>query len=357
MPQPIGRDLDETRKQLLAWLAQRLPEAGQLRIDELRGPKDTGFSSDTLMFALDYEEGGAPRRQQMVIRLKPVGEFGVFPEYDVALQHNMMKALADTAVPVPAMYWLEEDPAPLGSPFYVMERLDGLVPSDSPPYHSEGWLYDASPDDRERLWNSGIDAMSEVHKLDCHKPEFAFLEAPPAGQSSMQAQLAYWERFLDWGLDRSRYALIERGFEWLVANCPGESKRAICWGDARISNQIFRDYASVAVIDWEMVFVGDPVADLAWFITMDRVFTQGIGLERLAGFPDKAASIARWEKNMGRSADNYGYYEIFAAWRFAAVMARVFLQMKHYELVPEEAPVDVENLSTPVLQELLDEAG
>ena len=356
MPQPIGRDLDETRKQLLAWLAQRLPQAGQLRIDELRGPKDTGFSSDTLMFALDYEEEGAPRRQEMVIRLKPVGEFGVFPEYDVALQHNMMKALAETAVPVPAMYWLEEDPVPLGSPFYVMERLEGQVPSDSPPYHSEGWLYDSAPEDRERLWNSGIDAMSEVHKLDWRKPEFAFLDGPPAGQSSMQAQLAYWERFLDWGLDRSRYALIERGFEWLVANCPDESNVAICWGDARISNQIFRDYDSIAVIDWEMVFVGDPVADLAWFITMDRVFTQGIGLERLAGFPDKAASIARWEQNVGRSADHYAYYEIFAAWRFAAVMARVFLQMKHYELVPEEAPVDVENLSTPVLQELLDEA-
>jgi len=239
----------------------------------------------------------------------------------------------------------------------VMERLEGQVPSDSPPYHSEGWLYDSAPEERERLWNSGIDAMSEVHKLDWRKPEFAFLHGPPAGQSSMQAQLAYWERFLDWGLDRSRYALIERGFEWLVANCPDESNVAICWGDARISNQIFRDYDSIAVIDWEMVFVGDPVADLAWFITMDRVFTQGIGLERLAGFPDKAASIARWEQNLGRSADHYAYYEIFAAWRFAAVMVRVFLQMKHYELVPEEAPVDVENLSTPVLQALLDEAG
>lgn len=357
MPQPIGRDLDKTRSQLLDWLAPRLPEAGQLRIDALRGPKDTGFSSDTLMFALDYEEAGETRRQEMVIRLKPVGDFGVFPEYDVALQHNMMKALAETRVPVPAMYWLEEDPGPLGSPFYVMERLEGQVPSDSPPYHSEGWLYDSAPKDRERLWNSGIDAMSEVHKLDWRKPEFAFLDGPAAGQSAMQAQLGYWARFLDWGLDRSRYALIERGFEWLVTNCPDESNLAICWGDARISNQIFQHYDSVAVIDWEMVFVGDPVADLAWFITMDRVFTQGIGLERLAGFPDKAASIARWERNVGRPADHYPYYEIFAAWRFAAIMARVFLQMKHYELVPEEVPVDVENLSTPVLQELLDEAG
>ena len=79
MPQPIGRDLDETRAQLVGWLGGKLPEARGLRIDELRGPKDTGFSSDTLMFTLDYEEQGTSHRQPMVIRLKPAGDFGVFP--------------------------------------------------------------------------------------------------------------------------------------------------------------------------------------------------------------------------------------------------------------------------------------
>ena len=355
MPQPIGRDLDETRTQLVRWLGDRLPEARGLRVDELRGPKDTGFSSDTLMFTLDYEERGTSHSQPMVIRLKPAGEFGVFPEYDVALQYRMMKALAQTAVPVPAMYWLEEDPGPLGSAFYVMERLDGQVPSDSPPYHSEGWLFDSAPEDRARLWNSGLDAMSEVHKLDWRKPEYAFLQAPASGQTTAQAQMAYWENFLEWGLDRSRYELIGRGFEWLQSNLPGESGVGICWGDARISNQIFSDYQAIAVIDWEMVFVGNPVADLAWFITMDRVFTEGIGLERLSGIPDKAATIARWEQNAGRRASDYAFFEVFAAWRFAVIMARVFLQMKHYELVPQEVPVDVENLSTPILKSLLDD--
>jgi len=356
MPQPIGRDLDDTRTQLLTWLQAQLPEARGLSIDDLRGPKDTGFSSDTLMFTLDYEEQGTARRQPMVIRLRPTGEFGVFPEYDVALQYRMMKSLAQTAVPVPAMYWLEEDPGPLGSAFYIMERLDGQVPSDSPPYHAEGWLHDSAPGDRARLWNSGLDAMSEVHKLDWRKPEFAFLEGPAPGQTTAQAQMAYWENFMEWGLDRSRYELIGRGFDWLQSNLPGESEVGICWGDARISNQIFSDYQAIAVIDWEMVFVGNPVADLAWFITMDRVFTEGIGLERLSGFPDKAATLARWEQNVGRQARDYAFYEVFAAWRFAVIMARVFLQMKHYELVPEEVPVDVENLSTPILKSLLDQA-
>ncbi len=356
MPQPIGRDLNDTRHRLVDWLANRLPGASRLRIEDLRGPKDTGFSSDTLMFCLRYEENGIDCLKEMVIRLEPAGDFQLFPEYDVALQYNMMTALADTRVPVPEMYWLEEDPALLGNPFYVMERIDGQVPSDSPPYHSEGWLFDAAPEDRERLWNSGLDAMSEVHKLDWRKPEFAFLKVPPPGQTSIQAQIDYWENFMDWGLDRSQYPLINTGFEWLVAHQPPEAEVGICWGDARISNQIFQNHEAIAVIDWEMVFVGNPVADLAWFITLDRVLTEGIGLERLNGVPGKAASIARWERNVGRPAKDYGYYEIFAAWRFSVIMARIFLQMKHYEVLPQEATVDVENLSTPILRSLLDEA-
>ncbi|MBW2231045.1 MAG: phosphotransferase family protein [Deltaproteobacteria bacterium] len=358
MPQPKGRDLDEARHQLVRWLESRLPDAGDLRVSDLRGPKDTGFSSDTLMFDLDYTEAsGMEQHRELVIRLDPVAEFGVFPEYDVALQFKMMRALANTAVPRPQMLWLEEDPGAFGAQFYVMERVDGQVPSDSPPYHSEGWICELSPADREKLWTSGLDAMAEVHKLDFAAPWLDFLPRPSTGVSPIQAQMDYWQRYIDWGMDRSRYDLINKGFEWLCANQPVNEPVGVCWGDARISNQIFRDCEVVAVIDWEMVFIGNPVADLAWFITMDRVFTDGIGLERLAGFPDPAASIAHWERRVGRSADHFAYYEVFAAWRFACIMARVFLQMKFYEILPEEAQVDVENLSTPVLEALLAGVG
>ncbi len=357
MPQPKGRDLQETRAQLLEWLSGKLPQAEKLRAEDLRGPTDTGFSSDTLMFDLVYDERGESVRRGMVIRLEPVSDFGVFPEYDVALQYRMMKSLAHTKVPAPRMLWLEEDRAPLGAPFYVMEKVDGRVPSDNPPYHSEGWIYELEPADREKLWTSGLDAMAEVHKLDPRTREFAFLPQPRADVTPIQAQLDYWERYLEWGMDRSRYDLLNKGFEWLRTYQPSDEPVGLCWGDARISNQIFRGCEVVAVIDWEMVFIGNPVADLAWYITMDRVFTEGIGLERLPGLPDKKATIARWEERVGRPAHHYPYYEVFAAWRYAAIMARLFLQMKYLEIVPQDAQVDVENLSTPVLRVLLADVG
>lgn len=357
MPHPKGRDLEATAKQLTAWLAERLPAAQDLRISDLRGPKDTGFSSDTLMFRLDATEEGAPTTRELVIRLEPISDFGVFPEYDVCLQYRMMNALAETAVPVPPMHWLEESDGPLGSPFYVMERLDGQVPSDSPPYHAEGWIAELPPERRELLWNSGLDAMAEVHRLDVSDPSFDFLARPAAGVTPIEAQIDYWRRFVDWGMDASRYPLITRGLGWLADNVPTDEPMGICWGDARISNQIFRDCRSVAVIDWEMVFVGNPEADLAWFITIDRAFTEGLGLPRLVGLPDAKASVARWEARVGRAADHFAYYEVFAAWRFAAIMARVFLQMKHFEVLPQDADVDVVNFTSPILESVLERVG
>ena len=357
MPQPKGRDLEETAQQLQRWLSTRLPESDAIRIEDLRGPKDTGFSSDTLMFNLVMDEQGRSVRREMVARLEPLSDFGVFPEYDAPLQFRMMDALADTAVPVPRMHWLEEDPEPLGSPFYIMERVGGRVPSDSPPYHAEGWLADASAAERERLWFSGVDAMAEVHRLDVMAPRFDFLKRPPAGRTAIAEQLDYWQRYIDWGMDRNRYPLIARGLQWLLAHRPDEEPVGICWGDARISNQIFEAFRCTAVIDWEMVFVGNPEADLAWFIVTDRAFTEGLGLSRLAGFPDAEATRARWEVQVGRPATLFTFYEIFAAWRFAVIMARVFRQMKHYEAVPEDSEIDQVNFTTPVLEAVLDAAS
>jgi aminoglycoside phosphotransferase (APT) family kinase protein len=357
MPQPIGRDLDETRIRLARWIEQRMPGAKEVCVADLAGPKGTGFSSDTLMFGLQYREDGEAVRRELVLRLEPTGDFLIFPEYDVALQYQVMDALWDTAVPVPEMLWRETDPTLMGAPFYVMEKLDGQVPSDSPPYHTTGWIFDAAPEQREQLWYSGIDAMAEVHKLDWRRPEYACIAQPAAGLSTMESQLQYWDRYLDWGMERARYPEIERGLSWLRANAPAESQVGICWGDARISNQIFRDFETIAVIDWEMVFIGNPVADLAWYISLDRCFTEGLGLPRLDGMPDQAASIARWEARTDLRADDFAYYNVFAGVRFSAIMARVFLQMKHYELLPQEATADRDNLATNVLKLVLAEAG
>jgi aminoglycoside phosphotransferase (APT) family kinase protein len=357
MPKPLERDLEETRSTLLDWLSRVIPDGERLELSELCGPKDTGFSSDTLMFDLRFRRGGEERCEALVARIEPASAFPVFPSYDVALQFDVMRAMERKGVPVPRMRWLERDPGVLGKPFYVMDRMDGQVPTDTPPYHQAGWVFELSPEARTRLWWSGLDALCQVHRIDPADPDFAFLPRPPAGQTPIGAQLAYYDEFLAWGCQRARLPLVEEALAWLRANAPAREPVAICWGDSRLANQIFRDLRCVAVIDWEMVFLGNPVADLAWWTTLDRCFSEGIGIPRAVGIPGAAETVARWEERVGRKAEHFAYYEIFAAFRFAVIMARIALQLKYYEVLPRDHDLDVDNLASLTLARLLEEAG
>jgi aminoglycoside phosphotransferase (APT) family kinase protein len=356
MPHPEKRDLDLTRKQLEEWFRERLPGAEDVAVTGLAGPSDTGFSSETLLFELSYRQGGERQSEDLVVRLEPRG-FVVFPSYDVPLQFRVMQALEATDVPVPRMRWLEEGEGPLGVPFYVMDRVNGRVPSDNPPMHTAGWVAELAPDERETLWWNGFEAMTRVHRVDWRALGFDSLDEPERGATPLAQQLHYYDEYIGWGLERERYPLLARALEWLGANAPAEESVALCWGDSRLANQIFDGLECAAVIDWEMVRLGDPVQDLAWWLASDRCFTEGIGVERLAGLPDRPATIARWESLVGREARHFAYWEVLALLRFSVQMARIGMQMKHYEILPPDHTMDVDNLASQTLARALAAAG
>jgi len=104
-----------------------------------------------------------------------------------------------------------------------------------------------------------------------------------------------------------------------------------------------------------MTRLGDPVQDLAWWLASDRCFTEGLELERLPGFPDKDASIARWVESTGHSASNFEYYFILALTRFSMNMARVGQYMKRIEIIDEDNEFDYENLASITLRRALSE--
>ncbi len=352
MPGPKERDLEATRAALAKWLGEKL--GAPVALSELTGPSDTGFSSDTLLF--DATVGG-DRTEQLVARLEPQG-FNVFPEYDVAVQYRVMETLAGTDVPVPRMRWLESDPSVLGAAFYVMDRVDGQVPSDSPPYHLAGLVFEMEPEARTALWWSGLEAMARIHRLDWRVLGFDFLDEPERGPDPLAQQLDYYHGFFQWAVnDPDRYPLIQRALAWLSANAPKDEPVALCWGDSRISNQMFRDGACVAVIDWEMVRLGNPLQDVVWMSAIDRCLSEGIGVARLPGLPDRAATLARWSELTGFATEAADYYEVLALLKFSVIMARLGLQMKHYGVLPEDADMDRENLATTLLGPALEAAG
>jgi aminoglycoside phosphotransferase (APT) family kinase protein len=329
MPTPWQRDLESDRRKLHDWLATRLPDADALRVSELEAPQSSGFSNETLLFDLEIEARGRTRREPLVVRIQPTG-YQVFPEYDLALQYRTMETLAATEVPVPRMFWLEEDPGILGAPFYVMGQVRGRVPTDNPPYHAGGWLTESTPAERAAIWWGGFQCMAKIHRLDWRALGFAALDKPELGDTPLDQQLAYYAKYLEWAARGREQPTAEAAFGWLRKNRPEGETVALSWGDARIGNIIFDGTRPAAVLDWEMVTLGSPEQDVAWQVFLDRHHSEGIGAARLAGFPSYEETTARYEEWSGHRIRHLHYYQVFAGFRFAVIMIRLAQQMVHY---------------------------
>jgi len=350
------RDLEQTASTLKVWLAPKLSvPAEDIRIQDLDAPLSTGFSSDTLLFDLVYPKDGAEHQEGLVARLEPE-EYVMFPYYDVGLQAKVLQLLEGTDVPVPVVRWVETDKSVLGVPFYVMTRIEGRIPTDNPPMHDEGWIAEeTSEQERTAIWWNGFEAMCRVHRLEWKSLGFDFLSDRKRGDTPLDQQLDYWQEYFRWGMEASRHPDIGRALEYLESNKPTDNTVALCWGDSRLANQIFDGVECVAVLDWEMARLGDPVQDLAWWLASDRCFSEGLELQRLPGFPGKEESIARWKEATGHSAANFDYYSILALTRFSMNMARVGQYMKQIEIIDEENEFDYENLASITLRRALSE--
>lgn len=344
MPAPVGRDLELTRAQLLGWFENALPDASDVEVGELTGPGGTGFSSDTLLFDLTYREAAECFTIGLVARIHPTG-FQLFPEYDLPAQYRIMAALAESDVKVPKMLWEEPTGDVIGSPFYVMEQIQGEAPADNPPYTAEGWLKDLAPKAQSRLWLDYVETLAAVHRVDPFRLGLGFLQRPDLGETPVEQELAYYEHFYRWSFGtEGEHPTVGPSLRWLRANRPAApDTQHLVWGDARIGNMIFENGRVAAVLDWEMARIGDPMMDLAWGLFMDRFHTEGNGVDPLPGFPDREETIRLYESLSPCPTDTVEYYEILAGMRFSVILIRLAKQLKHYEFLPAESDFEINN--------------
>lgn len=332
------RDPEQTRAQLEPWFAARLPHATGVEVRNLVVPT-MGFSNETLLLDLAWSDGRKQYVEPLVIRVRPQNQ--VFPEYDLARQYDVMTRLITTDVPVPTMRWFEAKDDVLGASFYVMNRIEGVVPPDNPPYHVAGVCTEMSAASREALWWDGIEKLTRIHALDWRALGFDYLDAPKWGPTPLEQQLNYYEHYLRWAYEGKEHPSCTPALAWLRKHRPTDEPVGLCWGDARIGNMIFSEDRCVAVLDWEMVTLGNPEQDLAWWLFLDWHHSTGIGVERLAGFPTREATIARYEELTGRKIRHLHYYEVFAAFRFAVIMIRIVSLVRAAELpMPENYAIN-----------------
>ena len=223
----------------------------------------------------------------------------------------------------------------IGTPFFVMDRMHGRVPADIPPYVFEGWLLDATPEQRRTLQDASVGVLAQLHAIDLSGHDVSFLEVDAPGDSALRRHVNDQLAFKRWVCGDRVHPLVEDAFAWLEANWPEEGPTVISWGDARIGNTMYaaNGFTPVAVFDWEMASLAPPEVDLGWMVFLHRFFqhiAEMLGLEGMPEFmrPDDAA--AAYVAAGGPAVGDLHWFEVYAATRHAVIMSRIRDRQVHF---------------------------
>ena len=232
--------------------------------------------------------------------------------HDVIREARVLSAV-EGGVPVPNVLAICETDTVIGAPFYIMEMVDGHVITDSVP----GGV------DPRRVSESLIDVLVDIHRLDWVA---AGLEAIGRPDGYLERQLRRFAGLWEHNKTRELPAAESVG-RWLAANMPPSPDATLVHGDYRLGNAIVDDRKVVAILDWEMATIGDPLADLGYLCALwsDRGDAEPGMFEpspvtRQEGFPTRAELIARYEERSGRSAGAIRFYETLALWKAMVFM-------------------------------------
>lgn len=258
--------------------------------------------------------------QQYVLRKQPPGKL-LRSAHQVDREHRVMAALADTGVPVPKMITFCEDPDIIGTPFYMMEYVEGRICPDI-------LLPEWQPDERRSLYQHLIDIMAKLHQVD-HLA--VGLESFGRPGNYYTRQISRWSKqYL--ASKTIEIPAMDRLMAWLPEHIPVADEVSIVHGDYRIGNTIV--YPSepkiVAVLDWELSTLGHPLADLAYHCqSYHSVDYNNVGLNRPdldeLGIPNEQDQIARYCLNTGRTKiDNWNFYLVYNLFRSAAIIQGVY---------------------------------
>ncbi len=299
----MSDELDSVR--LRAWLSENLGFDGEpFAIEVISGGRSN--------LTLGVEAGG----RRLVVRRPPIGHF-LPTAHDMSREYRVYRALHGTAVPVPEARALCEDASVIGAPFYVMERLDGVVP------HEPADLRTADRATNARTADHFVDVLAAIHGTDLDAAGLADFGKPTG---YLERQLRRW--IGQW--ERSKYAdapAIDALAAHLRQTMPRQQATTLVHGDYRLGNVMLDANDTgrlIAVFDWEMATLGDPLSDLGytllWWGTTDRVNVHpSQGVADLPGFPSAGELVDRYASATALDIDAIDWYVALAAFKLAVI--------------------------------------
>ena len=295
-------------------------DALERRLDELTGTRweivgvekaATGHVNGTLL--LDAR----PRPVVVKVQSDTVAVYGSDP----ILEPLVLRELGAAGAPVPAVVAVDGDPSTLGSPWFAMERIDGVgLPDDAfTGFMAEGWFFESTTARRRRVCETFVDCLARVHAV----PAAALSGHDRAGSAS--AMIDYLRASVEDGAPGQvprEHRLLDR----LAAELPvgADDDVTPCMGDSRMANALVRGGEVVALVDWEIAYLGNPAADIGYAVNNVNWLVHATGT-RLDGIPTADETWDRWESLTGRRvpAADRRYWERFGALVITVTATRV----------------------------------
>ncbi len=350
--QRSSRDTTTVPRVMSQWLSTVLPGGVTPEVTVESGVDSTGMSSETIILTARWQQDGQQIEQKLVARVAPTTEdVPVFPIYRLDHQFEVIRQVGElTDVPVPVVRWIEPTGDVLGAPFFLMEYVDGVVPPDVMPYtFGNNWFADAPVDQQRKLQDATVDVLAKLHSIPNAQKTFGFLAEGQNGDTALRRHFNWVRSWYDFAApDIGRSPLVERTLAWLEDNWPQEAAErepVLLWGDARVGNVLYRDFAPVAVLDWEMVTLGPRELDVAWMIYAHMVFQELTGLAGMPGLPEVMREDdvrATYERLAGVEVGGLNWFYVYSGVMWACVFMRTGARRVHFGEV--DKPDDVESL-------------
>lgn len=282
--------------------------AGPLEVSQFRG----GQSNPTYKLV-------TPGRQY-VLRRKPPGV--LLPSaHAVEREYTVMKALGEAGFPAPLMFGLCEDPQVLGTAFYVMEFVEGRIFWDA-------YLPGMEPEERRALYDASNATLAQLHAINVEEAGLSEYGKPG---NYFERQIGRWTKQYK-AAETRPIPSMDRLIDWLPANAPEQERISVVHGDYRLDNMIFHptEPRVIAVLDWELSTLGDPLADFTYQLMQWRTPKEirsgflGVDLKSL-GIPTEDEYVAAYCKRTGRDGiPNLDFYIAYNIFRLAGIAQGVY---------------------------------
>ncbi len=291
---------------------QGLPEVEQF-------PK----GASNLTYRLRYPD------RDLILRRPPPGT-KARSAHDVLREYRIQKALKPVFPKVPEMLAACEDTEIIGSEFYVMERLRGIIPRANLPRGMD--LENAQV---ETLCRNAIDALIELHSVDVAQAGLTEL-ARGAGYNRRQIEgwSARFRKARTWNVMRG-----EKVMRWLLDQLPDEVAIRMIHGDYRFDNLVLDPddpLRIIGVLDWEMATLGDPLMDLGnamayWVQADDDRYFKGFRRQptHLPGMFTRRQVVEYYCERTGHDIDNWAFYEVYGLFRLAVIAQQIYYRYHH----------------------------